>query len=81
MTDRRFTAPHEAMSALRTSMQAHPRTRDQEQTYRCPSCRDSGWEEVDSEDRGTVRRCHRGCEPPVKGDKRVPAPDRKKSFA
>lgn len=59
----RFTTPGEAMQALRAKMLDDPMVRS-ERMYRCRTCWDSGFEEIDPEGRTTVRRCPHGCETP-----------------
>lgn len=59
----RYTTPGEAMQALRVKMLEEPSVTS-ERMYHCKTCWDSGWEEVDTTGRGTVRRCPRGCDTP-----------------
>lgn len=67
------TNPVEAMEALKSKM-GHKAPR-RSRLALCGACGDTGWEELDPTDRGVVKRCRYGCEPPRR-EKRKAQPEK-----
>lgn len=61
----RFHNPDEAMTALADKMRTVANSKP-ERLYKCPTCLDAGWFELEDDHRGTVGRCPKGCSVPDK---------------